>query len=335
MKMSCNFADRNVDIVIERGILQKLDTVMDTQRRYFVITDSGIPQKVVSQVMQQCPKSDVFVIPQGESSKCFMWYEKCIEELLSHHIQRQDCILAIGGGVVGDLAGFVAASYMRGIDFINIPTTTLSQIDSSIGGKVGLDVGYHKNCVGAFWQPKTVIIDPDVLATLPQRHLYNGLVEALKAALIGDEELFKLFEEKEIVENIDEIIERSLLVKRRVVEQDEKETGIRKILNFGHTIGHGYESATHFETLYHGEAVGLGMLTVLDNEIIRERTKKILEKMNCPTSIDCDVEEVCSYVSNDKKAHGNLITMVEVNEIGKAVLVDKTRDEIERLVKTL
>lgn len=335
MIVSCALAERSYDIVVERGILQQLESVLDTKRKYFVITDDGVPQEIIDSVVKQCPNNHVLRIPQGESSKCFAWYEKCIQELLDLQVQRQDCILAVGGGVVGDLTGFVAASVLRGIDFVNIPTTTLSQIDSSIGGKVGLDVGYHKNCVGAFWQPKKVIIDPTVLETLPKRHLYNGLVEALKAGLIGDKKLFELFEQADFLHHLDEIIIRSLQVKRYIVEQDEKEVGLRKLLNFGHTIGHAIESATQFQMYYHGECVGLGMLAVLPQGAIKERTKKILVKMNCPTSIECKSDELCHYIKQDKKAHGQWITMVEVNEIGKAELVEKTSDEVERLCKTL
>lgn len=335
MIVSCSLAERSYDIVIERGILNQLETVLDINRNYFVITDNGVPQDIINKVVAQCPRHHLVVIPQGETSKCFTWYEKCIQELLDHDVQRQDCILAIGGGVVGDLAGFVASSILRGIDFINIPTTSLAQIDSSIGGKVGIDVGYQKNCVGAFWQPKKVIIDPSVLETLPMRHLYNGLVEGVKAGLIADQKLFELFEDKDFLEHLDEIITQSVIVKRNVVEQDEKEKGLRKTLNFGHTLGHAIESATKFDMYYHGECVGLGMLAVVSNPILKERIKNVLEKMNCPTSIDCNVDDVVQYIWKDKKCVGDSITLVEVNEIGKAVLVEKSCEEVERLVKTL
>lgn len=335
VKLRCNLNERSYDIVVERGSLQSLNKVLDCNRRYFVITDEGVPKQHVNKVLEQCPMASLFVVPEGESSKCFTWYEACLKEMLSQHYTRRDCVIAIGGGVVGDLAGFVAATYMRGIDFINIPTTTLSQIDSSIGGKVGIDVEGTKNCVGAFWQPQLVIIDPDVLQTLSSRHLYNGLIEALKAGLIADKELFEIFESKNILENIDEIILRALEVKRKVVEEDEKEIGIRKILNFGHTIGHGYESATNFCKYYHGECVGLGMLAILENEDLKNRTYNILEKMNCPTTIECDNDVVYQYVLQDKKSNGETITIVQVNELGRAELSEKSFNDLERLIKTL
>lgn len=335
VKLQCNLNERSYDIVIERGILQSLNKVLDCNRRYFVITDEGVPKQHVNKVIDQCPKAKVFTIPQGESSKCFTWYEACLKEMLNQHYTRNDCVIALGGGVVGDLAGFVAASYMRGISFINIPTTTLSQIDSSIGGKVGIDVEGTKNCVGAFWQPQLVLIDPNVLQTLSTRHLYNGLIEALKAGLIADKELFEIFETKDILENIDEIILRALEVKRKVVEEDEKEMGIRKILNFGHTIGHGYESATNFSQYYHGECVGLGMLAILEDEVLKKRTRLILEKMNCPATIECDRESVYHYVLQDKKSNGETITIVQVNELGHAELNEKSFSDLERLIKTL
>lgn len=332
MKLRCNLNERSYDIVLERGILDNLNTVIDCNQKYFVITDDGVPRELVNKVLTQCPNSILMTIPQGESSKSFTWYENCLKEMLKHHYTRKDCIIALGGGVVGDLAGFVAASYMRGIDFINIPTTTLSQIDSSIGGKVGIDVEGTKNCVGAFWQPKLVIIDSNVLKTLPIRHINNGLIEALKAGLIYDKELFEMFENKDILENIDEIIYRSLEVKRKVVEEDEKELNLRKILNFGHTIGHGYESATNFTEYYHGECVGLGIIAILENKDLKNRTKKILEKMNCPTEIECDKNEVYRYIQQDKKSNGDTITIVQVNELGKAELIEKSFSDLERLI---
>lgn len=208
----------------------------------FILTDSGVPEQYAKTVLAQCPNGMVYTVPQGEASKSLKVYGQVLQAMLEFNMTRKDLLVAVGGGVVGDLGGFCAASYMRGIDFVNCPTTTLSQIDSSIGGKTAIDLGETKNIVGAFWQPKVVLVDFDALATLPRRHFVNGLAEAIKAGLIADPELFALFECEHPEENIERIIYRSLRVKKNVVENDEHEQGQRACLNFGHTIGHGIEA---------------------------------------------------------------------------------------------
>ena len=242
--------------------------------------------------------------------------------MLALDFSRKDLIIALGGGVIGDLSGFVAGTFKRGMRFASIPTTTLSQIDSSIGGKVAVNMGEVKNVVGTFYHPEAVLIDLNTLSTLPERHYNNGLVEAVKAGLIGDAELFELFEKTEHIENdLEEIIVRALRVKKNVVEQDEKEENLRKILNFGHTIGHAIESIYHLEGYYHGECVGIGMMMILEKEEIRERLRKVLCKLNVPLSADYDVEEVIHFIKKDKKANGKYVTVVQVDKVGEAKLL--------------
>ena len=231
--------------------------------------------------------------------------------------------------MIGDLSGFVAATYMRGIEFINIPTTTLSQIDSSIGGKVAINLDGIKNCVGAFWQPKMVLIDPDVLATLPQRHINNGLAEALKAGLIRDESLFELFETDDPMEHIEKILYKSLMMKKKVVEIDEREIGVRRILNFGHTIGHGIESYYHLHDVYHGEAVALGMMKMIKDETIRERLHPIYQRLNLKEDIDYDRQQVYDFITKDKKIDGGTLTIVLLRKIGEAYLKDIPTEKIK------
>jgi 3-dehydroquinate synthase len=242
-----------------------------------------------------------------------------LQKLVEYDFARSDAVIAVGGGVVGDLAGFVAASYMRGVDFYNIPTTVLSQVDSSIGGKVAIDFSGYKNLVGAFYQPKAVIIDPETLKTLPERQISNGLAEAVKMALTSNAKLFDIFENENIMENIDRIIEESLKIKRFVVENDEKETGLRKILNFGHTLGHAIE--VQKEGLYHGECVALGMLPMCSNEI-RKRLIKVLEKLNLLTKISFDSDKIIEAMKHDKKISGDSITVITVDEIGSYKMED-------------
>ena len=212
MKMVVNLEERSYPIYIQRGILDSISSEYNLHRKVLIVTDSGVPQEYAENVLKQCKEGHVYCIPQGEMSKNITMYQKIIEYMLYAEFSRKDLVVALGGGVVGDLAGFVASTYMRGIDFINIPTTTLSQVDSSIGGKTAIDMGHIKNCVGAFYQPKAVFIDVNTLDTLDSRHFYNGLVEALKSGAIYDKELFNLLETCDCKEKIEEILYRSLMV---------------------------------------------------------------------------------------------------------------------------
>jgi len=235
--------------------------------------------------------------------------------------------------VVGDLSGFAASAYMRGIDFYNIPTTLLSQIDSSIGGKTAINFGGVKNIVGAFYQPKKVLIDPDLLKTLPQRQIANGLAESIKMALTSDRELFSIFEHCRIEDSLDEIILRSLLVKKAVVEQDEKETGLRKILNFGHTVGHGIESSGNMTELYHGECVALGLIPMC-GEAIRPRVIDVLKKCNLYHLVAFDWDKIADAAFHDKKADGDLVTVTMVPEVGSFVLKSMKCADVIELAKS-
>jgi 3-dehydroquinate synthase len=242
--------------------------------------------------------------------------------------------VAVGGGVVGDMAGFAAAIFMRGIDFYNIPTTVLSQVDSSIGGKTAIDFMGYKNLVGAFYQPKKVVIDSETLKTLPQRQISNGLAESVKMALTSDAELFKIFENSDIYKDevIDEIIYRSLLIKKDVVEKDEREGGLRKILNFGHTLAHAIESINEMEKYYHGECVAIGMLPMCSDDI-KPRLTSVLEKLNLPTGLEGTSEELINACKHDKKAFGNNITIVTVNKIGEFEMKNISFIEFETIVR--
>lgn len=309
---------KNYDIYIENGLLNKVYNYIEDKHKVFIISDDNVPSVYQETLKNQFTESYLHIVKHGECSKSFETFEECLREMLRLNFSRKDMVIALGGGVVGDLAGFVAASYMRGIDFVNIPTTTLAQIDSSIGGKVAINVDGIKNCVGAFYQPKLVLIDPLVLATLPERHYNNGLVEAVKAGLIQDESLFELFEQGSW--EVEQIIYKSLLVKKYVVEHDETEQGLRKILNFGHTIGHAYESYYQLGGYLHGECVALGMMAVLKDEDIKARLALILERLYIDSTCDADREQVFQYLAKDKKADHDHVTLVTVDRIGHADL---------------
>lgn len=321
MTLTMNLGPDSYDIVIARGCLQNAGELLKLNRKVLIVTDSGVPAQYAQTVAAQCKAPVIHTIPQGEDSKNLQVFEELLRDMLAHDFTRGDCVVAVGGGVCGDLAGFTAASYMRGVDFYNIPTTVLSQVDSSIGGKTAVDLAGIKNIVGAFYQPKRVLIDPDVLATLPLRQISNGLSEALKMSLTSDPELFAIFETGDIQENLDVIIQKSLAIKKHVVEQDEKEQGLRRILNFGHTIGHGVESVSGLQEdfLYHGECVALGMIPMCSDEV-RTRLIPILKKLNLPTACDLDSQQIYEAMLHDKKASSGGITVVEVPQPGQFTL---------------
>ena len=303
------------DIILERGGLEHAGEFLQLERRVLIVTDGGVPAQYAKKVAAQCKSPTVVTVPTGEESKSFPVFELLCRKLLEGGFTRTDCVVAVGGGVVGDLAGFAAASYMRGIDFYNIPTTVLSQVDSSIGGKVAINLDHVKNIVGAFYQPKRVLIDPYVLKTLPRRQIANGLAEAVKMSLTSDAELFSLFESGNVEEHLETVIERSLRIKKYVVEQDEKEMGLRKILNFGHTLGHGVEALNSLHGLYHGECVALGMLPMCSDDV-RRRLTPVLKALGLPTEITVDIEEVLENASHDKKCAGDDISVVWVEKVG-------------------
>ena len=297
------------DIILERGAHRRADRYLRLDRKALVVTDDGVPPEYAKTVAKACKAPFIVTLPQGEKTKSLDSYKLLLSEMVKNDFTRSDCVVAVGGGVVGDLAGFVAASYMRGVDFYNIPTTVLSQVDSSIGGKVAVDFYGYKNIVGAFYPPKAVIIDPDMLKTLPDRQISNGLAEAVKMSLT------------------------SLKIKRYVVEKDEKEGGLRKILNFGHTLAHAIESENAMEKLYHGECVALGMIPMC-SDTVRPRLISVLEKLNLPTKTETDAEAVINAMKHDKKMSGDKITVIFVPEVGSYEMRKMPFSEFEKQIRS-
>lgn len=321
MKMTMNLGNRSYDIILKRGSLQNLYQFANLGRKVAVVTDTGVPEAYARCVAEQCGEACIITVPQGEGSKSLKTLETVLRRMLEFGMGRGDLVVAVGGGVIGDLAGFAAAVYMRGIEFINCPTTTLSMIDSSIGGKTAVDLGETKNSVGAFWQPKLVLVDFDTLATLPRRQYVNGLAEAVKAGLICDPELFGLFEHGDVEAEIETIIYRSLLVKKNIVEQDETEHGARRALNFGHTLGHGIESVKgvrgrRTNGLYHGECVALGMLPMIESKALQKRVRAVYRRLGLPTRCGYDKEKALAAMLHDKKAQGGQVTVIKVPGLG-------------------
>lgn len=331
MEFTVKLTDAQSRVIIEKGCHTHLKDYMDFNGKVMVVTDDNIPESLKETVLNQFENAILAEVPQGEKAKSFEIYTELLATLLENEFSRKDFVIALGGGVIGDLAGFVASTYKRGCRFVSIPTTTLAQIDSSIGGKVAINMNGIKNCVGSFYHPETVFVDTDTLKTLEQRHFYNGLAEALKAGCIADAELFELFKthaDELSVDSpyIEEIITRSLLIKRDVVQKDEKEQNLRKILNFGHTIGHAIESLYNLKDYYHGECVANGMVMIVEDKQIKDDLIDILAKMHIPLVKDLDAEKCIEFIKNDKKASGATVDIVKVDCIGKAY-IEKTNIE--------
>lgn len=317
------------DIVLERGALNRVGELLNLNRRVLIVTDSGVPEQYSRRVADFCDSPFIVTVPQGESSKSIKVWESLLGKMLEESFTRSDAVVAVGGGVVGDLAGFAAASFMRGIDFYNIPTTLLSQVDSSVGGKTAVNFGGIKNIVGAFYQPKKVIIDCDVLKTLAERQLSAGLAESIKMAACFDSELFEEIENEDAFCNIEKIVEKSIRIKAAVVEKDEKESSLRRVLNFGHTVAHGIESQGG---LYHGECVALGMLPVCSAEV-RERLEKVLKKYSLPVKCEADADKILAAMEHDKKLSGQVLNLVTVDKIGHYNIEKIALEDFKKTVK--
>ncbi|MBR2870136.1 MAG: 3-dehydroquinate synthase [Clostridia bacterium] len=318
-KLHLNLGENSYDVIIGKNLLNSANKYFNLNRKVLIVTDDGVPTEYSEAISKQCKTSKIVSLKSGEGSKSVDGLSKLYQAMIQMEMDRTDCIVAVGGGVVGDLAGFVASSYMRGIDFYNVPTTLLSQVDSSIGGKTAINFGGVKNIVGAFYQPKCVLVDTDTLKTLPQRQISNGLAEAVKMSLTSDKILFEKLEKlsyDEILNDLESIITASLKIKQYVVEQDEKEAGLRKILNFGHTFGHAIEAQTEMQGMFHGECVALGMLP-MSSVSVRERLVPVLKKLNLPVSCQIDIDEALNFVCHDKKCANGFVNAIFVDKIGE------------------
>ena len=327
--------DNGYDITVGRGVLAQAGELFNLDRRVTVVTDDGVPREYAEAVAAVAKYARIVTVASGEGSKSLETLGRVLTEMADFGMTRGDAVVAVGGGVVGDLAGFAAASYMRGIDFYNVPTTLLSQVDSSIGGKTAINLGGIKNIVGAFHQPKGVLIDVDCLSTLDERQIKSGLAEAVKMAMTSDVDLFKRFEKYSYVDitaDIESIIVAALKIKKQVVELDEHEGGLRKILNFGHTFGHGIEAEETLGGLLHGECVALGMIPMCAKDA-RDRLISVLTKIGLPTEYNGSIDNALAYVSHDKKATAGGITTILVPEVGKFEMKKMTISELGALVR--
>ncbi|MDF2541972.1 MAG: hypothetical protein K0S47_1690 [Herbinix sp.] len=336
------------------GLTEALRSIQLENRRFMIVSD----QTVSSFYLEECRKhiqpiaKEVYkyVFPSGEKNKNLDTVNACYEHLIHHAFDRNDCLIALGGGVVGDLTGFVAATYLRGVRFIQIPTTLLSMVDSSIGGKTGVDFKAYKNMVGAFHQPKLVYMNLGTLQSLPDAEFYSGMGEIIKHGLIKDTSYYQWLKlhvnevKSKEYHTLEEMIERSCFIKKNVVEEDPKELGDRALLNFGHTLGHSIEKLKNF-TLLHGECVSIGMaaasyLSMQRGYITSDEYRDILrtiQNYRQPISTDqLDIEEVLQVSKLDKKMDLGQIKFILLVKIGKAVIDNSvTEDELRQAVKSV
>lgn len=316
------------DIHIAAGLLNHAGALLSatfSPSRIHIVTDTTVAPLYLGTLEAQLrqPVSHT-IIPAGEAHKQLATVETIYHDMLAAGMTRQDLVIALGGGVVGDITGFAAATFLRGVSLCQIPTTLLAQVDSSVGGKTGVDLPEGKNLVGAFYQPRLVLIDPEVLATLPDATFADGMAEVIKYGYIANREILEQVARPDFKANIDEIIYECVKIKRDVVAIDEHDTGLRMILNFGHTIGHAAEKLGHYTDLTHGQAVAVGMVAAMRLSALRGDADlsaplvSLLEHVGLPTALQYDREAVFDALLSDKKKFGGTVNFILVRDPGRA-----------------
>lgn len=341
--MMIDTTNRSYPVFIGVGISKSWRKLIDqyqTYSNYFIITDEAIAEHYLPSFLEGEDNISVYVVPSGEKSKSLEEYSNCLTAMLEAELDRQSCVIALGGGVVGDLAGFAAATYMRGIDFIQVPTTLLAH-DSSVGGKTGINHEYGKNLIGAFHQPAAVLYDVEFLRTLPSKEWRSGFSEVIKHAFIADEQFLSwlMKQEKRVElysdEELQYIIKKGISIKGKIVKEDERESGVRAYLNFGHTLGHAIEAELGYGKMTHGEAVAIGMIYALKiSEAYFEKDFRIHEfkewfsRVDLPTDVpsSLNADSLIKRMKKDKKAEKQNLSFVLLRKIGepKKVTVDDT-----------
>ena len=350
--VAVQLGNRSYAIKIAPGLLQKLGDEcarLELGNRCAIITDTNVGKKFAKATYDSLQQSGfeplLLTIPAGEKSKSLKCVQHCYDQLAAQRLERKSFVVALGGGVVGDLAGFVAATYLRGIPFVQIPTTLLAQVDSSVGGKTGVNLHAGKNLVGAFYQPRLVLCDLDTLKTLPEREYVSGLAEVIKYGIIYDAKLFaqleldlpKILKRDEKI--LAPIIARCCQIKAEVVSQDETESGLRAILNFGHTIGHAIENSSGYGKFLHGEAISIGQICAakLSQKILGlpaqdvERIENLFRRAGLPTQIKLNSgqrQKMFAAMKLDKKVSGGEIKFVLAKKIGCAVWGQKISQKV-------
>lgn len=345
MELKVDLKDRSYQIIIEKGLINRVSEEISRVykgKKIFIITDDNVNKYYGGKISEELKKNgfevNLLSLKPGEGTKNFNTLPIVYDELLDFNLTRSDLIIALGGGVIGDLAGFVASTYLRGIDFVQIPTSLLAQVDSSVGGKVAVDLDRGKNLVGSFYHPKCVLIDPEVLNTLDNRFFIDGMAEVIKYGCIKDKQFFdyleKMENKKQLINNMELVIHKCCDIKRQVVENDEKDRGERMLLNFGHTLGHAIEQYYNYTKYSHGEGVAIGMYVIskiseekgLTKKGTSQRVKDILVKYNLPYELDVNIEETLEAINLDKKKLGNDLNVIILKEIGSSEIYKTTAE---------
>lgn len=338
---------RPYKIHISRGILNSCGEYINEisgAKRAMIISDSNVFPIYGKAVTDSLEKNGFsvfsFVFKAGEEQKNLSTTGQMYNALITNEFTRKDIIIALGGGVTGDMAGFAAATYLRGIDFVQLPTSLLAQVDSSVGGKTGIDLPFGKNLVGAFWQPCLVLIDPATLSTLPGHFFTDGMGEVIKYGCIESAGLFEQLEKADAEKNIEDIIFRCVSIKRDIVQQDEQESGKRMLLNFGHTFGHALERAHNFSGLSHGSAVAIGMVMMTkcsEKSGLTElgtagRIEMLCKKYKLPITDNTKNRTIALYCGADKKSIGTAVNLVVLSKIGSSKIFTIEKECLEQFI---
>ena len=341
-------ASKPYKVMVGKGLLHDAGveiTKVTKAEKIAIVSDSNVWPlygKILTNNLQEAGISQIvsFVFPAGEQSKNGKTYLSLLEFLAENHITRTDCLIALGGGVVGDLTGFAAATFLRGVDFIQIPTTLLAAVDSSVGGKTGIDLNAGKNLAGAFYQPKLVLCDIDTLDTLSQDVFRDGCAEVIKYGVLYDPSLFSHLQENGIHFQREFVISRCIELKRNVVAEDEFDRGARQKLNLGHTIGHGVEANSHF-TISHGQAVSIGMAIVaraaatyhICSEETRNSLIAVLNQFGLPINTEFSSEQIYQSALNDKKRTGSTVQLIVPEHIGQCIIRPTAVSELKNFIQ--
>ena len=341
-------ASRSYDIFIGSGLLDNAGEYISAAikaRHVCVVTDDTVDKLYSGRMMTTLADNGFnavkFVFPHGEASKCHKTLIELYDFLADNGFTRSDALIALGGGVTGDLTGFAAASYMRGIGFVQVPTTVLAQTDSSVGGKTAVDIAGGKNLVGAFYQPQLVLCDTDTLSTLTPEFFADGMAEVVKYGMIKSKELFDILSERDIHENLEDIITRCVSIKAQVVENDEREKGERMLLNFGHTLGHAIEKYYNYTGMSHGYAVAIGMSTFthiaerrgMCAQGVSAKLDALLKKCHLPLTTEAPMDVLFKNSLGDKKRLSSGMNIIICPEIGESRICSMSIDEYEKFLK--
>lgn len=337
MELEINLGERSYPIIIEKGLINKIQfKIKDIYigKKIFILTDDNVKsyygELLVNSLKGQGYEVKLMVLKAGEASKSFNTLPEIYNEMLDFKLTRSDLMITLGGGVIGDIGGFAASTYLRGIRFIQVPTSLLAQVDSSVGGKVAVDLARGKNLVGSFYHPIAVLIDPEVLNTLSNEFFIDGMAEVIKYGCIKDKKFFdflsSLNSKEKIMDNIEHIIYTCCNIKKLTVEKDEKDKGERMLLNFGHTLGHAIEQYYNYEKYTHGVAVAIGMYEITKRSEEKgitklgeaEKIKKILVQNNLPYKMDVKIDDIIEGIKLDKKNLGENLNLILLKEIGNS-----------------